>query len=156
MSEPLCTDTVDDGRPLTPRCPSIDTCPTAPDCARCEECAEEAGIGAPLEDGTYELEDVVLYSSACGAFNATTASGVLVVSDSTLTLAWTRPVALGETAAGTASYDFRSDGNELVLTETCPEPSQPTRINYATANGVIYLESALPGQVTFSAVFERR
>jgi hypothetical protein len=156
MTEPLCSDVVDDGTPLTPRCPSNETCPTAPDCTRCEDCADEAGIGAPLEDGTYELADVVLYNSACGSFNATTASGVLVVSGSILSLAWTRPIALGATAPGSAAYVYDRDGNELLLTEKCPQASEAVRVSYATDGGTIYFSSPLPGEVTFSAVFERR
>jgi hypothetical protein len=151
-----CSDLVDDGAPITPSCPISAGCPTAPDCTFCEDCADVAGIGAPLAEGTYELTDITLQTSACGTFDTATASGLLVVSGSTLSLAWTRPTALGITAPSTAAYSFSIDGRSLVLTETCPDVGDPTPVSYATAGGILYFSSALPGQVAFSAVFERR
>jgi hypothetical protein len=153
---PRCTDIVDDAALITPSCPISAGCPTAPDCTFCQDCADEAGIGAPLAEGTYELTNITLENSACGAWDTTSASGVLVVSGSSLTLAWTRPVAIGSTAPSTAAYSFTLDGNSLVLTETCPETNAPTPVSYATAQGTIYFMSSLPGQVDFSSVFERR
>jgi hypothetical protein len=158
-SEPACADLIDDGAPITPHCPITAGCPTAPpeaDCTFCEDCAGASGIDAAFSDGTYELVDIALANSACGSFDRTIASGVLVVSGSTLTFAWTRPVALGSTAPSTATYALGVDGDAPTFAETCPETSEPSRVSYATSNGVIYFSSPLPGQVDFSSVFELR
>ncbi len=153
-----CSDLVDNGPDARTGCPTGDTtCPTVPECAFCNDCAEPTGIGAPLEDGLYELRSAVAYISSCGQWNASTATGTLRVSGSTIDLVWTLPWLASGTQTRGGRYSFQIDGEELVVEQLCPaEDAKVTRVDYLSANGVLFFPSSFPDSEVFSLVFVKR
>jgi len=151
-----CNELIDDGAAFTASCPTgSSSCPTAPACGamRCADCAD-AGWGAPIPDGLYELSHMVVWISACGSLNMTPVHGTLRVAGSTMDLRWTRPFTFGPAITSSSTFNFRIEGRELVLEQTCPATSSPeTRVRYTLGNGRLYFPDSFPNPEAVELTF---